>query len=206
MTNIVSFSGGKDSTAMLLMMLEKKEKIHSAVHFETEREFPEILSHIEKITKEVDVKIQKVRYWIDFDFLEDRYGRPHPSGGWCAARKANECNKYMRLMVKDNPKAVECIGFASDERNRAEKLLLSKSKKWPLRFPLIEWEITEKMALEYCYDKGYLFDNIYDWMPSKRVSCYDCVKQSEADWNAIKKYHPELLKGKKYIDFKRKNK
>ena len=72
-------------------------------------------------------------------------------------------------------------------------MLKLKNKKWPVRFPPIEWDITEKMALEYCYDHGYFFDGIYDWMPSKRVSCYDCPKQGAKDWAAIKEHHPELL-------------
>jgi len=33
--NIVAFSGGKDSTAMLFKMLEHGEKIHSACFFNT---------------------------------------------------------------------------------------------------------------------------------------------------------------------------
>jgi len=189
---IASVSFGKDSTAMLLMMLERKEPIHSVLYFDTEREFPEIRAHAKKLIADTGVRFQPVRHWAGFDFLEARYGRPHPSGGWCAATKRNTCKNYMRLMLKDNPDTVECIGFSADEQKRADKM--RKTKKWPVRFPLIEWGMTEKMALEYCYDHGYFFDGIYDWMPSKRVSCYDCPKQSEADWIAIKKHHPDLLK------------
>jgi len=197
--NIVSFSGGKDSTSMLLMMLEKKEVIHSVLYFDTEREFPEIQEHIKTVISNTGVNFQTVRHWIGFDFLENRYGRPHPSGGWCTSAKRENCNKYVRLMIKDNPNIIECIGYSADEQKRADKMLKSKKKKWPVRFPLIEWGITEKMALEYCYDNKYFFDGIYDWMPSGRVSCYDCPKQTKADWEAIEKHHPELLNGKKYI-------
>ena len=100
---IPSVSFGKDSTAMLLMMLEKKEPIHSAVYFDTEREFPEIKTHAKKLIAETSIKLQTVRHWAGFDFLEARYGRPHPSGGWCVARKTRNCNKYIKLMHKDNP-------------------------------------------------------------------------------------------------------
>ena len=48
---VVSFSGGKDSTAMLLMMVARGEKIHSVMWFDTERDFPEILLHIQKLKK-----------------------------------------------------------------------------------------------------------------------------------------------------------
>jgi len=199
---IPSVSFGKDSTAMLLMMIEKNEPIHSVMYFNTEREFPEILVHAKKLIADTStkVKFQTVRHWAGFDFLEARYGRPHPSGGWCAGRKGDVCNKYLRLMLKDNPDIVECIGYSANEQKRADKLLKSKKKKWPLRFPLIEWGITEKMALEYCYDHGYRFSGVYDWMPSKRVSCYDCPKQSKADFAAIKEHHPELIGGGDEVD------
>jgi 3'-phosphoadenosine 5'-phosphosulfate sulfotransferase (PAPS reductase)/FAD synthetase len=193
--NIISFSGGKDSMAMLLLMIEKNEPIHSVVYFDTEREFPEIKTHIKKVVSALNsaaVKLQTVRHWAGFDFLEARYGRPHPSGGWCAGAKIKGLNRYMRLMLKDNPDIVECIGFSADEQKRADRI----AKKWPVRFPLIERGITEKMALEYCYDNGYFFSGIYGWMPSKRVSCYDCPKQSKKDWEAIKKHHPELIENK----------
>ena len=184
---IPSVSFGKDSTAMLLMMIERREPIHSALWFDTEREFPEIKTHMHRVISNTGIKLQVVRHWAGFDFLEARYGRPHPSGGWCVARKTRNCNKYICLMYKDNPDIVECIGYSADEQKRADKI----HKKWLVRFPLIEWGITEKMALEYCYDKGYDFGGIYDWMPSKRVSCYNCPKQSKADWEAIAKKQQE---------------
>lgn len=188
---IPSVSFGKDSTAMLLMMLERGEKIHSALWFDTEREFPEILEHKDRLIKDTGIKLMTVRHWAGFDFLQSRYGDAHSSGGWCTAAKRDCCNKYMRLMLKDNPELVECIGFSADEEHRAERT--TKSKKWKVRYPLIEWGVTEADALQYCYSKGYDFGGIYDWMPSKRVSCYDCPKQSKADWAAIAEHHGELI-------------
>ena len=49
--NIVSFSGGKDSTAMLLMMLEKGIDIGRVVCVDTTKEFPEMYRHIEAVQK-----------------------------------------------------------------------------------------------------------------------------------------------------------
>lgn len=188
--NVLSFSGGKDSTAMLLTMLKEEEPIHSIVWFDTEREFPEILEHIERIKRTYPyIPFVKIRHWLGFDFLEKRYGKAQGSGGWCTAAKRDCCNKYMRLVLKDNQNAQECIGFSSDEEKRANRI----SKKWNVRFPLIERGISEEDALDICFKAGFDFSGIYDWMPSKRVSCYNCPKQSKADWEAIKKHHPELI-------------
>ena len=183
---VVSFSGGKDSTAMLLMALENNEDIHSVVYYDTEHEFPEILEHMEKMRK-LPVEFVTVRNYIGTDFWLNRYGKPHASGGWCTEHKRAECDKYVRLIKKDYPDITECIGFTADEKHRAKL-----KKKWTVRYPLIEAKMSEMDCLQYCYDRGYDFGGIYEWMPSKRVSCYDCPKQGKKDVGAIKKHHPEI--------------
>jgi len=37
-------------------------------------------------------------------------------------------------------------------------------------------------------------------MPSKRVSCWKCLKQSKADWAAIRKHHPEFFVANQSLD------
>ncbi|WP_147369010.1 phosphoadenosine phosphosulfate reductase domain-containing protein, partial [Fusobacterium necrophorum] len=67
--HIVSFSGGKDSTAMLLMMLEKKLKVDDIVFLDTGVEFPEMYEHIEKIEKNINRKITKLKAEKSFEFM-----------------------------------------------------------------------------------------------------------------------------------------
>ena len=50
--NVVSFSGGKDSTAMLLKMIEEKIPIDCILFCDTGLEFPQMYEHIDKIEKE----------------------------------------------------------------------------------------------------------------------------------------------------------
>ena len=49
MKHIVNFSGGKDSTAMLLMMLEKGVSIDRVICIDTTKEFPQMYEHIERV-------------------------------------------------------------------------------------------------------------------------------------------------------------
>ena len=49
--NVISLSGGKDSTAMLLMMLERGEPIADIMFFDTGWEFPQMYEHLIKIAK-----------------------------------------------------------------------------------------------------------------------------------------------------------
>ena len=45
MNHIVSFSGGKDSTAMLHLLLEQGVPVSHVVYFETEWDFPQMRAH-----------------------------------------------------------------------------------------------------------------------------------------------------------------
>ena len=67
---VVSFSGGKDSTAMLLHMLELGERIDEVICCDTYKEYPEMYVHIEKIKKVVEsqgVKFTTLRAERSFD-------------------------------------------------------------------------------------------------------------------------------------------
>ena len=59
--HIVSFSGGKDSTAMLLMMLEKGLQIDDIVFTDTGVEFPEMYEHIEKVEQYINRKVTRLK-------------------------------------------------------------------------------------------------------------------------------------------------
>lgn len=58
--SIVSFSGGKDSTAMLLMMLERGMKIDYILFCDTGMEFPQMYEHIERVNSYIGEKYGKM--------------------------------------------------------------------------------------------------------------------------------------------------
>ena len=57
MEHVVSFSGGKDSTAMLLMMLDKGMPIDDIIFSDTGMEFPALNTHIEKVEQYIGLKL-----------------------------------------------------------------------------------------------------------------------------------------------------
>ena len=59
MKHIVSFSGGKDSTAMLLRMLEENMQVDEILFCDTGKDFPDMLEHIEKVKKYIKEKYNK---------------------------------------------------------------------------------------------------------------------------------------------------
>ena len=200
MNQTVSFSGGKDSTAMLLMMLEKNEPIHSIIFCDGGWEFPQMLDHIDKVEKYVGMEIVRVRPARDFTYslLERKviprdknketyrgYGWPSAYRRWCTREKISAIDKYRNTI----PDPIACIGMAYDEFLRLNSKS-SQAAKYKIRYPLVEYQVTEHEALEYCYQKGFDWDGLYTKF--KRVSCFCCPMQGLRELRNLRKYYPEL--------------
>jgi 3'-phosphoadenosine 5'-phosphosulfate sulfotransferase (PAPS reductase)/FAD synthetase len=66
--NVISLSGGKDSTAMLLMMLEKNMPVDLILFCDTGKEFPAMLRHIDKLEKYVEYPIIRLKAEKEYDY------------------------------------------------------------------------------------------------------------------------------------------
>lgn len=201
--NIVSLSGGKDSTAMLLMMLERGEPVHSAIFFDTGWEFPEMHDHVMDLTQYVwsryGVKTWTLHprlpfeYWMFYKPIVARKGPqkgeihrlgngwPSPSRRWCTARKVAQIEYYQKFI----PNVISCVGYGADESHRIKDN--STIKK---RYPLIEWGVTEADALQYCVDHGFHWGGLYDLFP--RVSCFCCPLQRIGELRTLRKNFPNI--------------
>jgi len=196
--HVVSFSGGKDSTAMLLLMIENKMPIDRIVFADTTKEYPDLYKHFEKVSeyiKPYGLKIETVN--IDFDYWFYRhvkvkgknkgkcgYGWPTPLIRWCTSLKRNTIKKFVRSFSTE---IIEYHGIALDEPER-----VNKDPKRDIRYPLIDFGFTEKDALQYCFDKGFDWNGMYNHM--SRVSCYCCPLASLRNLRSIRKYYPDLWK------------
>lgn len=71
--HIVQFSGGKDSTAMLLMMLEQGMPIDDIIFCDTTMEFPGMYDHIAKVERYIGRKVTRLRPPHDFIYYFAQY-------------------------------------------------------------------------------------------------------------------------------------
>ena len=176
---IINLSGGKDSTALLRMAIDRGLRIHSAVFFDTGWEFPQMYKHLNKLEQDVNVPIIRLSPKRDFE-EELRINRwPSIKRKWCTRRKINAINKYVNKYD-----GMSLIGFAVDEQRRVKE-----SNKKAL-YPLIKWGVTEKDALAYCLSKGYSWGGLYNHFD--RVSCFCCPLKKILDYRNIRRHYPEL--------------
>jgi len=211
--NIVSFSGGKDSTAMLLMMLEKGIQVDRVIFVDTTKEFPQMYEHIAKVQEMIKpIKIETVKIDFDYWFAEHirtkgrwkgqkGYGWPDIHNRWCTGLK-REAYNHVVFGVTHNPykrkenvgnnskkDIVEFIGIAYDEKHRTQHNK-QHFKNRNVKYPLVEYGITEKQALEYCYKNGLDWGGLYEKL--SRISCYCCPLQRINELRVLYNEFPEL--------------
>jgi len=184
MKHIVSFSGGKDSTAMLLRMIELKMPIDEVRYFDCGSwEFPQMKEHIGKVREILPLPLTKIEPVTSFDGLFTRigYGFPRFKGNWCTGGKRDGLK---RGLPKDS---LVYIGYSADELKRTENKVADGKV-----FPLIEWGWHEEDCLEYCYRKGFDWGGLYNYFD--RVSCWCCPFQNLKELRNLRKYFPDLWK------------
>ena len=208
MKNVVHFSGGKDSTAMLLMMLEHNIPIDYVIFCDTGKEFPAMYKHIEKVEAYTGLEITRLKaaksfdYYM-FDHVKTRgknkgkcgYGWPTMGIRWCTTMLKQQPAK--RFMKDLDGECMEYIGIAADEPKRHINIAPN------IRHPLYDWGITEAMALRYCYDKGFDWDGLYEHF--RRVSCWCCPLKSLPELKALYEFYPELWQKLRQMDEKAYN-
>lgn len=201
--NIVSFSGGKDSTAMLLMMIEKNMKIDEIIFLDTGVEFPQMYNHIKKVEMFINrpitiLKSDKSFEYYMFDHIKSRGKNKGQKGyswsdfrnRWCTSRlKKDVIKKYLKKYKGYN--IIEYHGIAYDEPKRI--------KDTPnIKYPLYENKITEREALQYCYSKGFNWNGLYEKFD--RLSCWCCPLKSIKELKILYNDFPELWKKLKQWD------
>ena len=204
--HVASFSGGKDSTAMVLHMIERGDHLDEVIFCDTTMEYPAMLRHVEKVKKVIEaagIKFTELRSDQDFEWYlykkevprkpeSDLYGRlgygwPTTKSRWCTKHlKIQLIGNYLRHL-RESYELIQYIGIAADEDYRMER---EHNKNPNHRHPLRDWGWTEADAMQYCRDKGYDWEGLYDIF--NRVSCWCCPLQPYGELRKLRKHFPDL--------------
>ena len=202
---IASCSFGKDSLAMVLKILELNYPLDEVVYFDIGVEFDSIRNNAERMKSILSDK------GIKFTILEPsetfihtmcertvnkRNGDVQQGYKWCGGTTRWGTTLKLDAIKKHNETygdevIVEYVGVAADERHRINRQRNGNRIKI---YPLVEWEMTEKDCLKYCYSKGWHWNEngyeLYDLLD--RVSCKYCKNKNLKELRNIYHFMPEV--------------
>lgn len=211
---VASVSFGKDSLAMLLLILENPEKypLDEVVFFDWGMEFQAIYNNRDKIIpilESKNIKFTQLSFPTPFEYnfaekeVHKKDGSIQKGYSWCGGltrwgtdRKKKTINKYYKSLDKE---VIEYIGIAADEISRIERAIGGGQL-----LPLVDFKMTEKDALEYCKTKGFDWKengiDLYDIMD--RVSCWCCKNNNLKELRNMYHYLPEYWDNLKKLQSK----
>lgn len=206
-TYIVSYSGGKDSTATLLWALDNLPRNRLRVIFcDTGAEWPETYEYLKYIEQELGVTIKRIKNgdrslpigsrerqaWASasnlFDMIRQR-------GMWPSAR-FRYCTKYLKmwpLRLHSTPNSVLLFG-----ERRAESRRRASLEKWdingaefhksPIFRPILNW--SECKVWDYLRSHHILPNPVYNH--TTRCGCWCCIMAPKTQILNFCKLHPVI--------------
>lgn len=148
MRYIASVSFGKDSLAMLLILIEKQYKLDEVVFYDTGMEFQaiyDVRDKIKEILKSKNIKYTELHPKIPFLYkmldievhkrdgsIQHGYGLCGGRCRWGTTEKNSTIAKYLKSKYGQAYK--EYIGIATDETKRIEK-----ERNMHKLLPLVDW-------------------------------------------------------------------
>lgn len=189
----VSYSGGKDSTAMLIRLLEKGVHIDEITFADTGEELPEMYEFLELVERTLNVKIVHVKapegtfrkwyYGTVTDGANKGEVRGFPLYAFpCWFTREGKIVPLKQHMV--DAKTIY-IGYAADEHKRHHGK--SRGEDGFTAYPLVDWGMTEEACAKLCEERGLLCPLYKNF---SRLGCYFCPKQPIQSWYALWKIHP----------------
>lgn len=205
MKYIASVSFGKDSLAMLLMLIEKEYPLDTVVFYDTGMEFDAIYKIRDKIVPFLEShNIEFVQLCPDepfiYSMLEKKVNYRNKAGyhcgyGWCGGvcrwgtgYKLRAIKAYKESL---NSQVIDYVGIAADETSRFNKAIQEGKK-----LPLVELGMKEKDCLQYCHEKGYFWEEggVELYSVLDRVSCWCCQNKNLKELKNIYLYLPKYWK------------
>ena len=215
--HIVPLSGGKDSTALAVYMIENHGDLPLEFVFtDTGAELPETYSYLKRFETIFGIEIARPTA-LDLPGLNVRSknGRRSPFdvvlrevyGGFLPSPQARWCTRMLKIKPFENfvgdDLAYSYIGIRADEDREGFRgadakpaagarpvVLSSKSSILPV-YPLKDEGFGLQDVRDLLLGSGLGLPPYYNWR--SRSGCYFCFYQQVGEWQGLREQHPDLF-------------
>ncbi|HUL38694.1 MAG TPA: phosphoadenosine phosphosulfate reductase family protein [Methanomassiliicoccales archaeon] len=198
--NIVSFSGGKDSLACLLLTLDAGLRL-PVFFVDTGLEFPETVDHVHQVAEKhgLPLIVEAAPPEAFFGNL-DYFGPPGRDFRWCC--KTNKLGPTVRAILKHYPDGV--LSFIGQRRyeseQRSEKPRVWKNPWTPGQVgasPIQDW--TALHVWLYIFSKGEEYNPWYEW-GLDRIGCFLCPASDLAELELVMDRSPRSQEWRAFLE------
>lgn len=203
---IAMLSGGRDSTAMTIKILEQGMKLDYILFTDTQNEFPEMYDYLEKVDQFLQNNFNKKITYLKTDHSFEDWAKGEIKSGkrqgmirglpmitvpcyWKRQSKVRPFEKFLK--DKKITDYVQYIGYVYSEKKRANVVDVKQ------RFPLINFQMCE-LEVDQLLKKHDLVNPLYKKF--SRTGCYFCPYQSDRSFYLVKKFHPEEFERMKKLE------
>ncbi len=180
-THIIALSGGKDSSAMALRLMETEPRDYVYICTPTGDELPEMEDHWNKLSRILGKDIIRLQTTTIYDLIDEFQMLPNWRARWCTRILKIETAQEFYKKVKP---AVIYVGLRADEEKRKGNKLFDEDIEQC--FPLQKWGWGLSDVNNYLQEKGVKIP--------RRTDCAMCFYQRIGEWWNLWKYYPEYFR------------
>ncbi len=187
----ISFSGGKDSLASLILARKLIPRI-DVLFINTGLEFPETVEYVQKLCSDHKLRLHEIRG--DSDFFEQAkiFGPPAKDYRWCC--KTNKLGPMTSFLAGQYPRG--CVTIEGrrvyESFNRSSIKAVERNPYVPgqtMLSPIRNWRALEVML--YIHWNGEVPNPLYD-EDYERIGCWLCPASLQSEFSLLKESHPNL--------------
>lgn len=193
--HVLNVSGGKDSSALALLMAGRVKGLehfrHDGMEYvfcDTQKELPETYEYLARLEAELGSKIIRLNAKAGFDHWHKLFNGylPSPQNRWCT--------KYLKLKPFEahvgNDNVVSYVGLRADEDRVG---YISRKPNIKTRYPLKEAGIDYDGVIKILEDSGLGLPTFMEWGRTNS-GCTFCFFQTPFEWAKLLENYPKYFK------------